>query len=112
MIDPSKPKETARSDQPLSIKPNRRPEITQLQEDHRSDGKGPREPIFGTGAAPFLAELIITVGAISLVLIVLMLASVAKQKASGLLFGTSPQARPLEPDKAKVIEGYEFKRIN
>lgn len=45
-------------------------------------------------------------------LIVLMLASVAKQKASGLFFGNLPQAQPLEPDNAKVIGGYKFKRIN
>ncbi len=82
MNGPSKSKETARPDRPLSVIPSGRPETKSLQDDQRPDGKEPRESIFGPGAAPFLAQLIISVGALGFCFSVLLLANSVKEKAS------------------------------
>jgi len=77
------------ADRPLSVRLSKRPETNLLRDDQRGDRKAPREPIFGPGAAPFLAELIISIGALGLLLLVLLLAHSVKEKASGLMFGAS-----------------------
>ena len=65
----------------------KRPETNLLRDHQRLDRKEPREPIFGPGAAPFLAELLISVGALGLLFFVLLLAHSVKEKAAGLMFG-------------------------
>ncbi|MCK1396136.1 hypothetical protein [Bradyrhizobium sp. 1] len=112
MNSPSKSKETARPDHPLSVMPSRRSETHVLQDDQRPDGKEPRESIFGPGAALFLAQLIASVGALGLLLLVLFLVSSVKEKASRLMFGGSQRSQPLESGKPTAIDGYKIKRID
>lgn len=56
----------SRADRPLSVVLNRCSETNLLPDNHRSDRKEPREPIFGPGAPPFFAELTISVEALGL----------------------------------------------
>ena len=72
---------------------SKHPETTLVQDDQRPDGRAPREPIFGPGAAPFLAELIVSVVALGLLLIVLLLAHWVKENTSGLMFGGSQRSQ-------------------
>lgn len=101
-----------RGDRPLSVVLSRCSETNLLRDHHRSDGKEPREPIFGPGAAPFLDELTISVGALGLLLLVLLLANSAKEKTSGLLFDESQRSQPLKPGRQTAIDGYKFKVID
>jgi hypothetical protein len=96
------------TNRPLSVRHSKRHETNILPDDQRPDRKEPREPIFGPGAAPFLAELIIAVGALGLLLLVLLLAHSVKEKASGLMFGGSPRSQPLESSKSTATEGYRL----
>ncbi len=96
MKGPSKSKEPAQPNVPFSVTPGRRPETNLAQDDQGPEGnKRVREPFFGHGAAPILAELIISVGALGLLLIVLLLAASVKERTSRLLFeGSQHYSRP------------------
>lgn len=101
-----------RADRPLSVMPSRCTETNLLRDDQRSDRTEPREPFFGPGAAPFLAELTISVGALGLLLLVLLLTHSVKERASGLMFGGSQHSQPLESGKSTATDGYKIKRID
>lgn len=88
MNDPSKSKEAAPPDHPLFPVPGRGAATNVARGDQPPDGHNKaREPFFGHGAGPLLGELIVSVGALGLLLIVLLLAASVKEKASRLLYG-------------------------
>ncbi|TQF38723.1 hypothetical protein UNPF46_15375 [Bradyrhizobium sp. UNPF46] len=70
------------------------------------------EPFFGPGAAPFFAELIVSVGALALLLLALLLAGSAKERATSVLFGEPQHAHTSKPSKSLLIDGYKVKRID
>lgn len=82
------------------------------QDNRRPHEQQRREPIFGLDAPRSLVELIITVGALGLVLLALLLAASVREKASRLLFGGSQHSQPENPDRAVTLDGYKLKRID
>ncbi|TGN89362.1 hypothetical protein EOW77_0011260 [Bradyrhizobium yuanmingense] len=83
-----------------------------LRERPQRDGKQLREPFFGPGAGAFFAELMIGAGALALLLIVLLLAAVVKDRTSSLLFGEPERSQATKPDRPIVVDGYRVKGIN
>lgn len=71
-----------------------------------------REPLFGPGAAPFLAELIIAVGALGLLLLALLLAGVVKERAYSVLFGEPPHAHTSNSSTSLQRDGYKVRRVD
>ena len=100
------------ADRPLSAMHNKRSEIDLPPEDWQSDRQKRREPVFSSGFAPLLAQLIISATALGLVLLVLLLAVVVKKKAHSLIYGEPQGSQQMEPGESKVINGYTIKRIN
>jgi hypothetical protein len=97
--DPSKSKATGRSGELIPPELGKRPENRIQPPDQRPDRRNEvREPIFGAGAGSFLGQLIITALALGLILIVLLLASAATEKTSGLLFGKPSISRIVPQD--------------
>ncbi|KJC36497.1 hypothetical protein UP06_32840 [Bradyrhizobium sp. LTSP857] len=96
----------------MPVMTSRGPELNPRWHDHRRDGKRRGEPFFGHGAVRFLAELIVSVGALGLLLIVLLLTASVKEKASRLIYGGSQRSQALEPGESRVIDGYKIKRID
>lgn len=106
------PPPRAGADRPLSAIHDKRTEIDLPREDWQSDGKKQRETIFGSGAAPLFAQLIISVTGLGLLLIVLLLAGVVKKITSDLIFGEPHGSQHLQPGGSTVIDGYKIKRID
>jgi len=80
-----------------------------LPPDHwQSDRQKRREPVFGSGFAPLLAQLTIFAAALGFLLLVLLLAVFVKQRAQSLIYG-EPQ---MGPGESKVINGYTIKRVD
>lgn len=76
------------------------------------DREPQREPFFGPGAGRFLAELIVSVGALGLLLLALLLAGSVKERAYSVLFGEPQRAHTLKPSESIVIDGYKVKRMD
>lgn len=68
-----------------------------------------REPVFGSGAGPFVAQLFRLALALGLILSVLLIAVFVKDQTRSLLYGEHPK---LEIDQSTVIDGVKIKRIN
>ncbi|MCK1396133.1 hypothetical protein [Bradyrhizobium sp. 1] len=108
--DPPRPE--AGADRPLSAVHNKRSEIDLPPQDWQSDRQKRREPVFGSGFAPLLAQLTISATALGLVLLVLLFAVVVKKRAHSLIYGEPQGLQRLEPGKSQVINGYTIKRID
>jgi hypothetical protein len=91
---------------------NKRSEIDLPLDDWQSDRQTRREPVFGSGFAPLLAQLAISAAALGLLLLVLLLGVVVKKRAHSLIYGEPQGTQHLELGESKVINGYTIKRIN
>ena len=116
MKGPSKLQDTPRpeggEDRPLSPMYNKRSEIDLPPDDWQSDRKKRREPVFGSGFGPLLAQLTISGVALGLLFLVLLLAVVVKKRAHSLIYGEPQSSQHLEPGESKIINGYTIKRID
>jgi len=108
--DPAGPK--GGGDRPSSAIDNKHSEIDLPPDDWQSDRPKPREPVFGSGFAPFLAQLTIFAAALGLLLLVFLLAVVVKKKAHSLIYGEPQGSQQMEPGESKLINGYAIKRID
>jgi hypothetical protein len=74
--------------------------------------KPKKEPIFGEGALPFLAQLVGLGAACAIILAVAMIGIRSQRAVSEMLFGEPNHAPHLEPGESTVINGVTIKRIN
>jgi len=100
------------ADRPISAMLNKRSAIDLPPNDWQSDRQKRREPVFGSGFAPLLAQLAISAATLGLVLLVLLMAVVVKKRAHGLIYGEPQGSQQMEPGESKVIDGYTIKRID
>ncbi|MBB4396195.1 hypothetical protein [Bradyrhizobium sp. ERR14] len=75
---------------------------------YRIDREHRREPICG----PFLAEPIVTVGALARGLLALLLAGSVEERAYSVPFGEPQRSNSLKPSKSLLIDEYKVRRMD
>jgi hypothetical protein len=88
-------------------------EIDLLPREWKSDRAKPREPIFGPGVGPFLAEMVVLAVTFGLIFLAATLGKAAYSAIESAVLGEPHHAQPLlRPGETAVINGVTIRRIN